>query len=105
MASKDGYALEHRYVLYEAGVELPKGVHVHHRNGDKTDNSLANLEVKWPRDHSLGHIRERGGEVVNQHGRHRLLGPYTCETCGASYKPWIRESRYCSRECYWRRAK
>ena len=48
VAKKDGHALEHRKVLYDAGIELPKGAHVHHRNGNRQDNRLENLEVLTP---------------------------------------------------------
>jgi len=59
--------LEHRKVLRDAGVDLPRGCHVHHVNGDKLDNRLENLEVISVREHVLHHARERG-YVVNQFG-------------------------------------
>lgn len=67
VANADGYALEHRYVMYEAGVELVDGTHVHHLNGDKSDNRLDNLEVIEEGEHHRQHIREVG-YVVNQYG-------------------------------------
>ncbi len=71
VANSDGYALEHRYVLYEAGFEIQKGFdfHVHHINGDKQDNRIENLMMLTPENHSRGHAVERGF-VVNQHGSH-----------------------------------
>src|SRR5215813_2651857 len=51
MANKDGYALEHRVVLYDAGIAVERGMHVDHRNGDKTDNHLENLRVLTPKQH------------------------------------------------------
>jgi hypothetical protein len=54
VANSDGYALEHRYVLHEAGVELPQGRHVHHLNEDKTDNRIENLVVLTPLEHVGG---------------------------------------------------
>jgi len=68
LARKDGYLLEHRLVLHEAGVEIPKGAHVHHRNGDKTDNRIENLAVLSPRQHTNEHI-PIGTLVTNQYGR------------------------------------
>jgi hypothetical protein len=67
LANADGYALEHRLVLHDAGVEIPEGCHVHHRNGDKADNRLENLEVLGESEHHRHHARE-AGVVVNQYG-------------------------------------
>lgn len=68
LAARDGYVLEHRLVLHEAGVSVLEGHHVHHINEDKTDNRLENLEVVTVREHVLHHARERG-YVDNQFGR------------------------------------
>jgi hypothetical protein len=65
MANKDGYALEHRYVLYEAGVAIPPGHHVHHLNGDKSDNRVENLAVVPESIHHQMHV---GETVINQFG-------------------------------------
>lgn len=67
IAGSDGYVLEHRFVLHEAGVEIPDGCHVHHRNGVKTDNRIENLEVMPASEHHRHHIRE-DGVVTNQYG-------------------------------------
>jgi HNH endonuclease len=68
LANGDGNVLEHRKVLYDAGIAVPPGHHVHHKNGDKTDNRLENLEVLRAVDHSRHHVREKG-YVDNQFGR------------------------------------
>lgn len=67
LASTDGNAFEHRIVLYNAGVAVPEGYDVHHRNGDKLDNRLENLEVLTRAEHALRHLNERGW-VTNQYG-------------------------------------
>lgn len=83
VANADGYALEHRLVVYDAGLEIPDGYHVHHRNGDKTDNRIENLEVIEAGDHSRHHVRERG-VVENQYGFWRVkVALPTAGKCGA----------------------
>lgn len=67
VASKDGYALEHRKVWFDAHGEIPPAHHVHHKNGDKTDNRLENLELLSEREHPRQHARENG-YIVNQFG-------------------------------------
>ena len=66
-ANADGYALEHRYVLHEAGVLIPPGWHAHHLDGDKTNNALDNLAVMRDSAHIRLHVRE-AGFVENQYG-------------------------------------
>lgn len=86
LAKKDGHVLEHRMVLHDAGIVIPKGAHVHHKNEDRTDNRLENLEVKSPRDHIVGHLTERG-VVVNQ------FGEWTLHTPDSRRAMWARKAR------------
>jgi hypothetical protein len=99
LAKRDGYVLEHRKVVYDAGITIPAGAHVHHLNGDKADNRLENLEVKLPREHVVDHIRERGGTVKNHAGVFPLRTERPCEKCGKPFLPWKPASRFCSRAC------
>lgn len=101
LANSDGHVLEHRKVLYDAGVEIAKGTHVHHINGDKLDNRRKNLMVKTPVAHVNDHIAERGGGVANQFGVWPLRGNKSCEQCGTPFKVWSDTSRFCSRACYY----
>lgn len=55
-ATKNGYVLEHRVVMENhLGRLLDPNEVVHHRNGDKHDNRLENLEVMDYRKHSCHH--------------------------------------------------
>lgn len=67
LSNRDGYVLEHRKVMHDAGHRLQAGQHVHHINGDKQDNRLENLCVKTASQHVRDHAEERGF-VENQFG-------------------------------------
>lgn len=45
----------HRYLWQKANGPIPKGYHVHHINGDLSDNSIENLECLSPSDHAKHH--------------------------------------------------
>ena len=49
-----GWRLEHRHVMEQhLGRLLARSEEVHHKNGDKTDNQLVNLEL-WSKSHPSG---------------------------------------------------
>ena len=64
-AGRDGYALEHRRVMMDAGAQIPDGWHIHHMNGQRDDNRLINLALRAPGRHRELHI---GDTVQNQYG-------------------------------------
>ena len=56
LADVRGYAYEHRLVAQQRlGRPLAVGEHVHHKNGNKTDNSPDNLEVLTSPAHRVAH--------------------------------------------------
>lgn len=78
---------EHRWVWEQAHGAIPEGYVVHHRNGDKRDNRLENLELMTHQQHSEHH---------NQ--RHPRVK--TCEVCGVEYEP-APTKRARSKTCSW----
>jgi HNH endonuclease len=57
LAGPKGTVLEHRMVLYDAGID-PTGFDVHHLNGDRGDNRLENLELVDRGAHGRLHAKQ-----------------------------------------------
>jgi uncharacterized protein YbdZ (MbtH family) len=59
-ANAKGCVRRCRYVLWEAGVVIPKGSHIHHKDENRLNDTRGNLEVltkaEHHRHHALGHI-------------------------------------------------
>lgn len=68
-ASKKGSVRRNKWVLWKAGVEIPKGSHVHHRDEDRGNDSLDNLEVLTKAEHYRQHAT---GHVVTEESRKKI---------------------------------
>ncbi len=93
-----GYVYVHRIVMeMKLGRLLSRDEVVHHRDGDKHNNSPENLEVSSRSHHASNHGKERGTELV-------LL---VCAHCGDSFQrrkgqePAVKgtANAFCSRSC------
>lgn len=53
------WTYQHRHVMEQVlGRKLEKNEHVHHKNHDKTDNRIENLEILDPSTHHRNHMLE-----------------------------------------------
>lgn len=97
----EGAVLEHRLIVEaDLGRSLRRDEVIHHVNGDKRDNRLANLRVMSQSDHARLHDSLAGRRYVRPPVRIHL----TCERCGDPFtatKTRDQSRRFCSRSCYW----
>lgn len=49
----------HRHVWEYFNGPIPKGFHVHHKDQNKWNNNIQNLELKEAKSHMSGHVKER----------------------------------------------
>jgi len=61
-------ARQHRVVWARYRGSIPRGWHVHHVNGIKTDNRIANLEIVTPAEHAGLH-REKFRRLADSQNR------------------------------------
>ena len=82
---------EHRKVMERyLGRKLGRNEYVHHKNGNKRDNRLENLELMTPLEH-------------NQHHFEKLPRTKICIECGKEFEPPIKHrgrNQLCSKECW-----
>ncbi len=111
----------HRAVWEYYNGEIPSGYHVHHKDGDKSNNAIENLELKTKHDHLSEHMaqparREQARRNIKRaiaaapawhgsedgaqwHSKHAKeywadapLNEYKCDYCGKLY--YTRAVRY-----------
>ena len=91
-SSKEGYVLR-SIIAWESyhGRRVLYGLQVHHKNGNRADDSEENLEVVNQKEHGL---------------LHRITVKRTCKHCGEEFsiQKWklkdISRGTFCSQNCY-----
>lgn len=78
-AYKDGWVLEHRWLVeQDLGRVLTPDEHVHHKDGNRQNNDLTNLEVLSPSEHAIltnREVREALAELAEYRKRYGPLEP------------------------------
>ena len=86
---------QHRLVWERENGPIPKGFHVHHKNGDKRDNRIENLELLSGFEHHSHHFSELGAtEEHKERGRKQMkriwdakpLVDLVCQECGKKFQ-------------------
>lgn len=91
-AQNNGYVYEHRLVAQEKlGRPLREDEHVHHKNGDKTDNRPENLEVIGRTEHRATHHRSEDSDR-REPGEPNPTVKCACG-CGESFPKYDDEGR------------
>ncbi len=62
LSKKNGYVREHRMIAWDAGLLTDPAMEVHHKNEDKTDNRIENLEVITHEQHTSLHWKGKKRE-------------------------------------------
>lgn len=126
---EDGVEALHREVWKDHNGDIPDGHHIHHVDGDPTNNNIENLECVSPKEHSerhpdIGgiqseehlekmleaakgwHASDEGSEWHSQHWEESLGKAFTdtekvCDQCGDPFtdKSSSDAGRFCSNAC------
>jgi len=114
----------HRAIWEDAHGPIPKGAHIHHKDDDRDNNDIGNLECKdggkHLSDHHTGHTRRPDAAIaaqaiwretgagkaflhemgVRNHHFMRNDAEFVCECCGKSYVTRVTGgNRFCSNAC------
>lgn len=102
MANSKGYVLEHRLVLSEhLGRPLLVDEIVHHKDANKLNNEISNLELMTRNQHADYHRKEIAEAMKFAYKNRRKS--YVCSGCGIEFFPKRRprfEKVFCSKKCF-----
>jgi hypothetical protein len=109
IASKNGFILEHRKVWFDNFGAIPNGSVIHHKNGDKHDNRIENLECLTRSQHMKEHY-EHGLGIRNGIAKFVKFKCVVCDSEFTRRESTVRVNdknpigkhkfRTCSRSCW-----
>lgn len=73
----------HQWVWKNNHGDIPKGYHIHHRNGDKSDNRIENLELVEASRHIRDHMQKRMKDPL-----YKKKAQENCERIRPMTKAW-----------------
>jgi len=82
LADDRGRVLEHRLVWFNAHGSLPQAAIVHHKNGDRLDNRLENLELHDRTTHAQHHYPESSLDFAGMPAEQVTA---MCARCGKTF--------------------
>lgn len=95
LANKAGKVYEHRYVMSKhLGRWLTTDEVVHHKDGNKTNNNIKNLELTNHKEHGILHAIENGC----------VYSTKTCQYCNKQFtiteSKHSKSQKFCSQNCH-----
>ena len=94
-----------KYLLIQNGIDVPSGYDVHHKNHDKTDDRLENLEIICHRQHTKNHVvvaeyvefvcpecgikAKKRADRVRHNRKQNKAGPFCGRSCAGKYSQKI----------------
>lgn len=79
----------HQQIYMDSYGPIPKGYHVHHKDGNPENNDISNLVAIPHGEHTK--------ETMAQRWEHPVVR--VCKSCGARFETISTRSEYCSKTC------
>ena len=117
----------HRYVWQKHNGKIEKGIQIHHKDEDKSNNSIGNLEKLTAKQHSRKHLteerKEQSRKILDEkarpkakewhgseegrkwhaeHAKNSLFGEIRnliCPNCEKNFETKFKITKYCSYDC------
>ena len=89
LAAKSGRVYMHRHVWWLTHGSVKDRSHIHHINGNRSDNRIENLKEVSPQEHGMEHRSEINKGIKEK----------TCPMCGLEFPSKLFIAKHCSVKC------